>query len=135
LPKFHFQPRWQSVSNVRPFALIVGATGAIGFATARAFASLGFSLVLCARDSDASLDTLRERLMRVPIDSENNCSWIGAAPRVVHAVRFDLESDVPTLRFAIDEAIANVPIHWKSRCFVPAMSIRSCCSTPTRRVV
>lgn len=107
LPKFHFQPRWKSVSNVRPFALIVGATGAIGFATARAFARLGFSLVLCARDSDASLDTLREQLMRVPIDSESNASWIGVVPRVVHVVRFDLESDVPTLRFSIDEAIAK----------------------------
>jgi 3-oxoacyl-[acyl-carrier protein] reductase len=92
---------------VRPFALVVGATGAIGGATARAFASLGFSLVLVARDSDHSLDTLREQLMRVPIDAQSDAAWRDAAPRFVHVVRCDLSHDVGVIRAAMDEAIAK----------------------------
>jgi NAD(P)-dependent dehydrogenase (short-subunit alcohol dehydrogenase family) len=104
---FHFKPRWNQCKNVRPFALIVGATGAIGSATAQAFASLGFSLVLVARDSEQSLDALREKLFRIPIDSQNESTWIGDAARFVHVVRCDLSDDVAAIRVAIDEAIAK----------------------------
>src|SRR5262249_33620270 len=110
MTRFHFAPRWQQVSNVRPSALIVGATGSIGRAVAQQFAALGFNLVLCSRNTDRALDALRDELQRrSTVDLANELAWKANpnAPRHVHTVELDLAADPAQLRAHAAAAIAK----------------------------
>jgi NAD(P)-dependent dehydrogenase (short-subunit alcohol dehydrogenase family) len=93
---------------VRPFALVVGASGGIGACVAQEFAQLGFSLVLIARDSRDALAAIREQLLRTTVDAANETAWHGVAPRQVLAVRIDLEADVLALQRAFGDVLASV---------------------------
>jgi NAD(P)-dependent dehydrogenase (short-subunit alcohol dehydrogenase family) len=106
--RFHFPPRWRSSDHVRPFAIVVGATGGIGACVAQEFAQLGFSVVLIARDSRDALAAIREQLLRTTVDAANETAWHGAAPRQVLAVRVDLEADVGALQRAFGDVLASV---------------------------
>lgn len=105
---FHFPPRWTHASStVRPFCLVVGATGAIGEAVACDFAALGFSIVAAARDSsEGALAAVRDRLLRVTVDANNANAWHGLAPRQVLTLRIDLESGVPELQQAFGSVLS-----------------------------